>query len=287
MAINLKNSIIEIFNADKSTSKITLFYPEKQDFIKGVIVIFPAMGVRGSYYEKLAETFAQKGRVSITTDLRGIANSSIRASRETNFGYKEMIELDYESIITKVESLFPNQKIYILGHSLGGQLGSLFAAKNPNRIAGLILIACCSVFYKGWGSKQYFTLLMTQFTRVVTKLLGYFPGRKLGFGGTEAKTVMRDWSEQSRTGKYILKNDNFDYEAALSILKIPILAISFQQDTYAPRKAIKYLLGKFKNNTQITYEYLLNDDPRNHNFNHFNWVKNPDNIVEIVEEWLK
>ena len=141
------------------------------------------------------------------------------------------------------------------------------------------MLACCSVYYKGWGSKQYPTLIATQMFRVVSILLGYFPGKKLGFGGTEAKTVMRDWSEQSRTGKYKVKNDNFDYEKALGELDIPIFAISFQQDTFAPQKAVNFLLQKFKGASQVTYEYLLFDDPRNKKFNHFNWVKKPDTIA--------
>lgn len=282
----MENQIVEILNSDQSHSKITLF-PSSTDLEKDfVIIIFPAMGVRGSYYQPFAQALAAHGIISITTDLRGIGNSSIRAARGSDFGYAEMLKLDYESIITKVESLFPNKKIFLLGHSLGGQLGSLYAAKNPKRITGLILIACCSVYYKGWGSKQFFTLMMTQLTRVVSKLLGYFPGRKLGFGGTEAKTVMRDWSEQSRTGNYVLKNDDFDYEYTLGKLNIPIYAISFQQDTFAPKKAVEYLLQKFKINTQITYEYLLGKDARNENFNHFNWVKKPNNIVGMIEKWL-
>lgn len=282
----MQTKIIDITNQDGSSTKITHFFPTApSENNLPVMVIFPAMGVRGTFYKTLAIEFSTKGYDVITTDLRGIGNSSLRPNKSVDFGYNEMMHYDYESIIKSVREMFIGKKIFLLGHSLGGQLSSLYAAKNPDKVDGLILIACCSVYYKGWGSKQYFALLGTQFTRVVTKLLGYFPGKKLGFGGTEAKTVMRDWSEQSRTGKYIVKNDSFDYESGLAKLVKPLLVISFQQDNFAPQKAVMHLLDKFKSNTNRQYEYLKTDDNRNDNFSHFNWAKKPRSIVEIINEW--
>ena len=277
--------LIDIQIKDGSTSKIT-HYSAKSNQSKSVIIIFPAMGVRGSYYGMLGKQISEAGFEVIITDLRGIGNSSVRPNKKVDFGYHEMLELDYKSILGKVKYLFPNKKIYALGHSLGGQLASLFSAKNSNSFDGLILIACCSVYFKGWGSKQLPTLFMTQFFYFVSVLLGYFPGKKIGFGGTEAKTVINDWSNQSRTGKYILKNDDFNYEAGLEKITIPILAISFQEDTFAPPKAVEHLIGKFGNNTKKEYIYLKNDDPRNENFNHFNWVKKPKKIVNVLEKWI-
>ena len=277
--------IIDILNEDGSTSKITHF-PSSSNDSKSVVIIFPAMGVRGSYYEILGQQISEAGFDAVITDLRGIGNSSIRPSKKVDFGYHEMLELDYKSILEKVKATFPNKKIIALGHSLGGQLASLFSAKNSNSFDGLILIACCSVYYKGWGSKQFPTLFMTQFFHFVSVLLGFFPGKKMGFGGTEAKTVMSDWSNQSRTGKYILKNDDFNFETAMGKVTIPILAISFQADTFAPRKAVEHLIDKFGPKANKEYIYLENDDSRNDNFGHFNWTKKPNKIVTLIAEWI-
>lgn len=276
--------LIDILNKDGSTSKI-IHFPANSNPSKSVIIIFPAMGVRGSYYESLAKKLSESGFEAIITDLRGNGNSSVRASKKNDFGYHEMLELDYKSILEKVKTTFPHKKIYALGHSLGGQLASLFSAKNANSFDGLILIACCSVYYKGWGSRQIPTLVATQFFKFVSILLGYFPGKKIGFGGTEAKTVISDWSNQSRTGNYVIKNDDFDFEVALQKVEIPILAISFQADTYAPRRAVEHLLSKFGKNEKKKYIYLENDDPRSKNFSHFNWVKKPKEIVMLIEKW--
>lgn len=283
----MNKELLTIQNADGSTNKITLFRKEENER-KPVIVVFPAMGVRAAYYESLGKALCDLGYNCVTADLRGHGNSNIRPSRKQDFGYAEMLAQEYESVFQKVKSLFPKNDLYLLGHSLGGQLGSLYAAKNSNRFKGLILIACCSVYYKGWsGIRKYGNLVATQFMACIATVLGFFPGKHIGFGGLEAKSVMRDWSRQARTGKYRLKKDNFDYENALNKLDIPVLAISFSGDAYAPQKAVKNLLEKFTASKNVVHLHLKKENPHNDNYNHFNWAKKPFLLVDAVNKWLK
>ena len=58
------------------------------------------------------------------------------------------------------------------------------------------------------------TLFVTQFFGIIARLLGWFPGEKIGFGGNQPKNVMIDWSRNARTGVYQLINQRIDYEAA-------------------------------------------------------------------------
>ena len=82
-------------------------------------------------------------------------------------------------------------------------------------------------------------------SNLIARGLGYFPGDQLGFGGKAARTQIRDWSHQGATGKYRPQGANFDYEAALKQLDIPVLAISIDGDQFAPWEAIAHLFGKF------------------------------------------
>jgi len=281
----METSQIEIVNKDKSTNQINLYTASSKQ--NPVFVIFPAMGVRASYYELLAEKLVQHGFNAATVDLRGNGNSSIRPSGKVDFTYQDQLEQDYSSSLQKIKKVFPSNKIFLLGHSLGGQLGTLFASRYTGIIDGLILIACCSVYYKGWnGFQSMKTYVGTQFSYIIAMILGYFPGKKIGFGGLEAKGVIKDWSQQARSGKYILAPNDFDYEAALKKLKIPVLALSFQSDTLAPQKAVQHLCSKLGNQDLVKHLHLLNSDTRNDHFSHFNWVKKSDNIITIIAEWL-
>lgn len=278
----MKNDRVKLQNKDGSTTEINIYSGIKQN---AVAVVLPAMGVYAKYYKILAEELATNGLVAVLADLRGNDTSSVRPKRSIDFGYSEILHLDIDTIVSHVNEQFSGKPIYLFGHSLGGQLGCLYASKNPIKVAGLILSATCSVYYRGWeGFSAYRILAGTQFANAVAKMFGYFPGKKVGFGGMEARTVIKDWSNQSRTGIYSLKNDDFNYEKALSELNIPVLAISYQGDGLCPKGAVDHLLDKMESAT-VDHIHLEKSDPRNEGFNHFNWAKKPRNIVEIIKGW--
>lgn len=275
---------VGLTNHDGSSTAITHFQPSEES--STVIVVFPAMGIFASYYEKLGSELAKNGFDAITADLRGNGKSSIRPSSKVDFGYADQLDQEYTTVFSHIEAVFPNKRIFVLGHSLGGQLGCLMASRKTHRIDGIILVACCSVYYKGWdGMARIKTLFGTQFLGLVSSIMGYLPGKQVGFGGLEARTVIKDWSRQARNGDYVLSNDRRDYETKLAELEIPVLAVSFQGDHLAPPKAVDHLLGKLKR-SKIEHLHLKKDGPRNDGYNHFNWAKKPTKLVGVVSEWI-
>lgn len=275
---------IDITNSDGTSTEVHQF--GNAESANSTIIVWPALGVKASYYEVLANELVSKGFLVFTADLRGNGKSSVRTSRKINFGYADVLDQEYTSVVNYVVKTFPDKKVFLLGHSLGGQLSCLFASRKTAKIDGLILSATCSVYYKGWnGFSAYRILAATQFINLVSKLIGYFPGKKLGFGGTEARGLMADWSRQARTGKYDVDNDSRNYEEALGSIDLPVLSISYEADEMAPKGAVEHLLGKLRS-AKKEHIHLLKGDSRNEYFTHFNWVKKPKNIVEIVDNWV-
>ncbi len=251
-----------------------------------VIVCFPAMGVAAKHYQKLATTLTQNGFNVVTADLRGNGHSSVRVSREINFGFNEMLTEEYPAIINQVKKFFPEQPIYLMGHSLGGQLAALYASSHAENVSGLILVASCSVYYQGWDFPHNLGILLsTQTANLIANVLGYFPGRKLGFGGVEARTLIGDWARNARTGRYEVKSSEHDYEKLLAELKIPILAISIETDTFAPPKAVRNLCKKMAK-CQTTYFHVGERSGKN-KLDHFSWTKSPELVVEKITTWMK
>ena len=245
-----------------------------------VIIIMPALGVKAEYYEQLAFALKEYGYIVVTVDLRGTGNSSINPKKR-NFGYHEMLSFDLPVVLEKVNKHFPNNKIYLLGHSLGGQLNVLFASQHQQLISGLILAASCSVYYKSWKFPLNLGVLLgTQTARLLVKLLGYFPGKKVGFAGTEAKNVILDWAYNARTGKYKPLNSNVHFETDFQNIELPVLAISFEADKLAPQKAVRNLTGKMKN-ASVNHHHF------NNNLDHFSWVKENTVVVEKIHSWLR
>jgi len=235
---------IEIEYNDGATNTASVFYSLKEtDY---TLICLPAMGVRVSFYHVFAKELSQRGFNVITIDWRGKGLSSVRPSRKEDFGFERLIE-DLNRLFTEIEIWFPHSKKIIIGHSLGGQIGSLFSACFPKQIDKLILITSGSVYYKGWkGYKKQGLKIAGQLFSPISSTLGYFPNSLIGFGGKEAKCFMKDLSCNVLTGEYRLTGSNVDYEKAMSKMSKNVLSISIKNDFYISAESEEYLISKFR-----------------------------------------
>lgn len=249
-----------------------------------VIVCVPAMGVTARYYEPLLRALCTSGLNAAAFDLRGNGDSSVRASRAIDFGYNEILTRDFPCAIQEAARVFPRCPIFILGHSLGGQLACLYAAATGERIAGLILVASGSVYYRSWAFPwSWLVLFFTGAARIIAEIVGYFPGRQFGFGGREARRVMRDWSAQARTGRYQVSSSVIDFDSLLSTTAMPVLAITLCGDRFAPHAAVQHLCSKM---VRAKTEYRCVKIVGGRRRAHFRWVGKPGVIVPHVFRWL-
>lgn len=265
-------------NAEKTT-EISYVYSECPR--KSAILILPALGVPARAYRKLLLGLAQAGYHAAVFDLSGQGSSSVVARKGVNCGYQELLIADIPAAIKEVHILF-GQRIILLGHSLGGQLGSLYASTNDPRIVGLILCASGSVFFRSWkGFEQIRVFVGTQIARLYARLAGYFPGDKFGFGGRTFQQLIEDWGHQALTGKYKIANSSIDYEKGLAFIQIPILILHLKIDFYAPPQAVLHLRNKFK--AAAVTQYCLDDV----DLNHFSWLKQPAFFIKNIVDWGK
>ncbi len=279
----MENQQITVELKDKATVQINIIPSKNKD--RPIILILPAMGVKAKYYTPFVEKLAAANFTVITSDLRGLGTSSIRPSSKVDFGYLDMIE-DLYTVVSTIKTHFPKQKIITLGHSLGGQIAALTQAKYPNLLDGLILAAANSVYYKGWSGKQRYMNLMGYYLfPLISRIVGYFPGHKVGFGGKAGKTQLIDWAYVGRKGEYKIIGDDLNYEKALDQVNIPILAIYVEGDWLSPKAAMTHLYSKFSAAAPIT-NYTLTKADTGVKLNHFNWVKHGDGIVQAIKNWV-
>ncbi len=268
---------------DGTRSAITVF---RRDPAAPVVICAPAMGVRAVFYEPLAFNLCTHGLNVVTADLRGLGASCVKVGRGRDFGYHEMITHDWPAIVDAVGRRFPDTRIFLMGHSLGGQLNVLYTSLNAHKIAGLVLVASCSVFYKGWRFPADCGIwLGTQAARALAAMLGYFPGRRIGFGGTAARTVIRDWARNARTGRYDLTGSPHDFEARLKTLRRPVMAISISGDRFAPPRALDNLCRKFPE-APLTRWHVQPGELETEGLDHFGWVRHSSPIAARITAWI-
>lgn len=250
-----------------------------------LLIMFPALGVEARYYKNFSEALQKQGYNILLVDLRGNGGSSLRVSRKVDFGYNEILTYDYPQIMAEMKKRFPENKFILMGHSLGGQLSSLYTSIDPKAIAGIVLLASCSVYFMGFP-KKIKTLMETQFVGAISRIIGYFPGKKIGFAGTEAKSLMLDWSRNARTGKYIVKNNPHNFEQTLKEMQTKVLALSFEHDHLAPPSAVEELTKKFEK-SEIDHQHIKASEIGLSKVNHFNWVKRHGPVVTKIDEWIR
>ncbi|MFT6406776.1 MAG: putative alpha/beta hydrolase [Arenicella sp.] len=264
-------------------NQISILEPANSDTI---ILCVPAMGVAAKEYKKLLFELAEQGFIGACFDLRGNGLSSVRASRANNFGYAELAEIDLPAAVQAIKQHYPKHKLVLFGHSLGGQVCSLFLSQNPNQADNLVLAASCSVYYKNWPSPYRWGLLFfAQMSWLISTLVGYFPGRRLGFGGREAQGIMRDWAHNARTGDYRLSNSQYSYVPFPAVTNLTVLAINFADDQLAPVSATEHLLSKLCAR-QVHKKLITGDQIGRRTANHFNWLRSPKAVVQLIADQL-
>ena len=266
------------------SSKITIF----PAWDKGVptVICMPAMGVRARFYEPLARNFAKKGLNVVTADLRGHGESGIRPGRTSDFGYGDMVVYDWPCILDRTRNHFHDSPIIILGHSLGGQLSTLYISEMTDKVTALILAAAPSLYYRDWPFPHGLRiLLMTQTFALIARVLGYHPGKKLRVGGTEAKQLICDWARITRKGRYDMIREGVDYEKLSRNLEMPVLAISFSDDGFAPKPAADRLCQRMPL-VELTRWHLTPGDLGCSSLGHFSWVKQSERLVSMISNWV-
>lgn len=269
---------------DGVETSLQIVQPETESMIDSVLVWLPAMGVAAKHYRLFAKEWALKGHAVVLLECRGNGASSVRARRGLDFGFKTVLEQDLPAQIEIIKALYPDYPIVIGGHSLGGQLATLFSGYYADRLDRLILVGSGTPWYVNYGRfKRYGLWLILLGIQLITWFYGYFPGRKVGFGGNESKSCVRDWAYCGFHGRYEILDSDFDWEQAMSVSTLPVYSVHYEHDKLITYNSWQHLLSKVKNGRQST-KILTNEDLLNVPADHFSWMQSPKSTVEALRE---
>lgn len=253
-----------------------------------VFLVLPAMGVAAAFYRTLAQRLAHEaGAVVAVADLRGQGRHADQARASADFSYADIVEHDIPALLHQLRLRYPSQRLYVIGHSLGGQLALLSLVHVAGKIDGLILVAAGTAHWRAWaGTRAAGAWLLLQMVRIATNLLPFYPGKRLGFGGNQPRALMRDWICNASSGRYALHRSRIDYEAALQSIEGALLAINFAGDAVAPLAATDALIDKLP---LASVERATVQGVRGHSpwERHFSWAKQPDAVVGVIDAWSR
>lgn len=243
----------------------------------------PAMGMPARHYLPLAQALAARGVATVLHEWRGIGSSDRRANRRCSWSYRELLEYDLAAGMQAVCERWPQARCMAGGHSLGGQLGALFASLHPQSFDGLVLVASGSPYWRRFRHGSLISLAYRT-APLLARGLGYLPGRRLGFAGNEAHGVIADWARSGLSGRYAAQGMAVDLESRLGALAIPVLALRLRDDWMVPPASLDWLLRKLGPVTQ-TVQVITPMDMEGTPADHFAWMKSPVTVAEHIAEW--
>lgn len=274
--------VVSIATADGAHSELICTQPA--NYPERVLYWLPAMGVPAKHYLPLAEAFAAHGVAMALHEWRGIGSSDRRAGRRSNWGYRQLLEADIAAGVAEAKARWPQAEFWMGGHSLGGQLSCLYASLHRDDVAGLALVASGSPY---WRRFAYGSLILAAYALAtpLSRWFGYLPGRRIGFGGNEARGVIADWSRSGRTGRYAALGVTVDFEQQLALLQRPVLALRLRDDWLAPLSSLEWLLDKMPKAPRRV-DVVAPDQLAGQAADHFTWMKVPDAIAAQLAAWM-
>jgi predicted alpha/beta hydrolase len=256
---------------DRGTDRLALHIHPEPDGVTGapIVVVIPAMGVPARYYRPFAATLRTNGLAVVVADLRGAGASTPRPSRTSTYGYADLVS-DVGAVLAALKPRLDGRRVILLGHSLGGQTSLLHTALAEDPVIDrLVLVAVGLPYWRTYpGPRRFQILPLTQGIVAVTALLRVWPG--WGFGGRQARGVIRDWGFTARTGRLPVI-DGVDPAPALTAIRTPVLAVSVEGDPLTPGETLDRLCALLPA-TLVRREHYTAAQAGG-DMNHFTWVR--------------
>lgn len=196
---------------------------------KANVIIAPAMGVTQQYYHALANWLLEQGFAVTTFDYRGIGESQSQHLRDYQLDVLDWAQLDCSAVLAHVIDN-TEQDIYWLGHSLGGQIFPLI--EQIERVKKVISVSSGTGYWRyNAPSLRNKALLMWYFIVPLSiRLLGYFPGKKLGIIGDLPRQVISQWRRWCLHPDYCVGVESERIRARFEQINVPIRSLVFSDD---------------------------------------------------------
>jgi predicted alpha/beta hydrolase len=219
-----------------------------------VVVVACGGGIPAKYYSRMAKYFAGAGMVTLTFDYRGIGDSRQGRLKDLYAGVETWAELDLGAALAAARAAFPAAPLCIVAHSVGALL--IGAAPDAPIVARIVLLGPHTGYWGDYGRRWRWLLFLTWHVLmpIVTKMVGYFPGRALRLGQSLPRAFAMDWAGRRRPALVRSSDDRrrfHDLLARYREIRAAALVISITDDAFAPPSAGQRLLSLYPNLTAI------------------------------------
>ncbi len=247
------------------------------DAASASLLWLPGMGLAARHFLPFAEAMAARGIATFVHEWRGNGSSNLRASRATDWGYRELLA-DIAASEEAVDAALPGLPRLLGGHSLGGQLACCRVAQAPDAARALWLVGSGSPYWRAFPAPTRWWLPGAyRFLAWLARRNGALPGKRIGFGGNEARGVIGDWSRSALSGRYAARGLDVDLDAGMAGFGGEVRGIVLADDWLAPASSLAFLLGKL-HGARVGVD-VVDAATLGAAADHYAWMKHPDAIA--------
>jgi predicted alpha/beta hydrolase len=210
------------------------------------VLVGSALGIAQNFYAPFASWLTQRGYGVMTFDVRGIGASrtpgqSLRAVKADLLTWAQQ---DFAAAVQTLCVRAQAPQITVLGHSLGAHHPAMSGGATQAKIRKLVSIAGGAGYWRDWAapSRKLAPLMLHVAGPLLTPLLGYFPGKRLGMVGDLPAGVMRQWSRWCRHPQFAWGAQPELLLPVLATVRYPIHAIGLTDDEAITEVCIRKLL---------------------------------------------
>ena len=239
---------------------------------RGTILIAAAMGVPQRYYADFAQYLAGAGYAVYTFDYRGMGEDAPASLRGFACDVHDWAEKDYNAAVRHAKASAPELPLYVIGHSLGGQLPGLLP--DHALIAGLITVASGSGYWRDNVPRLRYVVPVLWYLLVplLVPLFGYWPGARLNIIANLPKGVIHEWRRWCLHADYFCDAQGRRIEAHFPEIRFPVLSLSFTDDEYLSQANTRKLHARYLH-TQVEFQRITPGDAGVKRIGHFNFFR--------------
>lgn len=261
-----------------------------------LVIINAATSVRCRYYGRFAAWLHRHGFDVLTYDYRGIGESRPASLRGFDAGWIDWGRLDFEAVLRHALDRFPGQPIHVVAHSVGGFLIGL--APSSHHIERVFTMGAQFAYWRDYDRRRLPGLLLKWHVVMpaLTRVFGYFPGRRLDWLEDTPRGVVRDWTARHprfedtwRRGSLALPADE---RRALverfAAVRATTLALSVGDDEFGTVAAVERLLAYYRGSAR-THLHLAPVDIGLREIGHFAFFHSrfEHTLWKLPLEWLR
>lgn len=246
-----------------------------------LVLVLPAMGIPAGYYEPFVDDLARAGVTAAVADYPGQGEATPSIGRGHDHGYDDVAH-DWLPRVVQALRREHDGPLVVLGHSLGGHVLLAHLAGGAPLVDAAVLIGAGTPYWRTHQGVK--TLLQTQFMGTLAGARGFWPGDRLGFGGRQPRTLVREWAAFARNGR--LAPGGRPIEGALRDVDLPLLVVDLDGDDLAPPPAVDALVAKLPSAQVERFTFTKGPDDPGKPVTHFSFARSPEIIGERIAEWV-